>query len=149
MTDKVGTVPLLNEKTVSLAARGSPIRLMFETGNRLAKIHGRENVFDFSLGNPALEPPAEFTAALARLATNPPPGMHGYPPNRGVMACIEACAKRVSTMHPPVVVPPDCVCVTCGAAGAMNIFFHTICSPNEEILVFAPFFCQFPPIFLF
>ena len=141
MNSEVGNVPLLNENTVSLSQRGSPIRLMFEMGNRLAKQYGRENVFDFSLGNPALEPPEAFTKELARLSASGQPGLHAYPPNRGVPACIEACAKRASSMHPPTVIPQECVCVTCGAAGAINIFFKTICSSGEEIVVFAPYFC--------
>lgn len=136
-------VSLLSIETRSLISGKSPIREMFELGQRLAKVHGRANVFDFSLGNPALDPPAEFTAALSRLSSSGAPGLHSYPPSRGIQACIDACASRVSSMHPPTVIPESCVCITCGAAGAINVFLRTVCSEGEEVVVFAPFFLEY------
>jgi len=57
------------------------IRRMFEEGIELRRIHGPENVFDLSLGNPLLEPPAEFKEALKRIASEEAPGVHRYMPN--------------------------------------------------------------------
>ena len=53
------------------------IRKMFEEGERLRKIHGAENVFDFTLGNPNIEPPKKFEEELLALATDP---AAGHPP---------------------------------------------------------------------
>ena len=62
---------------------GGWIRRMFETGIALKAQYGDDNVFDLSLGNPIMEPPAEFHAELRRIAQSPTPGMHRYMPNAG------------------------------------------------------------------
>jgi len=124
-------------------SRGSPIRAMFELGAKKAAEVGRENVFDFSLGNPALEPPKEFREALEKLTKSEKTGIHAYTPNRGNPACIEAFAKRVSKMHDDIPVPPECLCVSVGAAGAINVFFRTVVTPGEEIIAFAPYFLEY------
>ena len=59
------------------------IRRMFEQGIELRNIHGSENVFDLSLGNPLLEPPDEFRAEMARLVADETPNTHRYMPNAG------------------------------------------------------------------
>src|SRR2546430_17690980 len=59
------------------------IRGMFEEGIQLKQQYGVDNVFDFSLGNPVLEPPPQFYEALHQLVTHPQPGMHRYMPNVG------------------------------------------------------------------
>ena len=43
---------MIADKMKNMVANSSAIRAMFEEGTRLAGIYGRENVFDFSLGNP-------------------------------------------------------------------------------------------------
>ena len=48
---------MISNKMQSLVANSSVIRAMFDEGKRLSKIYGEENVFDFSLGNPNVEPP--------------------------------------------------------------------------------------------
>ena len=63
--------------------KSSWIRKMFEEGARLKAIHGADNVFDFSLGNPDLEPPEAFKQQLKQVAENPDPGLHAYMPNTG------------------------------------------------------------------
>ena len=42
---------MIAESMKALVKGSSVIRAMFEEGNRLAKIYGAENVYDFSLGN--------------------------------------------------------------------------------------------------
>ena len=59
------------------------IRRMFEEGMELRRIHGSENVFDLSLGNPLLEPPPEFKQVLGEIAKEPDEGWHRYMPNSG------------------------------------------------------------------
>ena len=47
---------------------------MFEEGARLAEIHGCDKVFDFSIGNPNLEPPEEFQRVMEELVARPDSG---------------------------------------------------------------------------
>ena len=72
------------EKMKRFVDNGSMIRKMFEEGARLRKIHGADKVFDFSLGNPNLPPPAAVRERLAAVAEADEPGLHAYMPNAGL-----------------------------------------------------------------
>ena len=58
---------MIAKKMQHMVANSSAIRAMFEEGNRLAKIYGRENVFDFSLGNPNVAAPQEIKNAIMEI----------------------------------------------------------------------------------
>ena len=74
---------MIAEKIQRYLEKASWIRKMFEEGTALRKIHGEKNVYDFTLGNPAVEPPEAFHRELRRVAENPEPGMHRYMSNAG------------------------------------------------------------------
>lgn len=118
------------------------IRRMFEEGAALRAQLGPENVFDFSLGNPVLEPPAAFQKNLAELATNPPPGLHRYMPNAGFPETRAEIAHTVGNMH-GCEVSGSGVVVTVGAAGAMNVFQRTTLEPGDEVIVMPPYFVEY------
>jgi len=73
----------ISERVQKSMAQGSWIRKMFEVGASLKQQYGEENVFDLTLGNPVMEPPAVFHRELKRLVENPLPGMHRYMQNAG------------------------------------------------------------------
>jgi aspartate aminotransferase len=118
------------------------IRKMFEEGERLRKIHGPENVFDFTLGNPDVEPPAEFTRELLELASNPKLGMHRYMSNAGYAETREAVAEVLRDAS-GIEVNGGHVVMTCGASGAINVALKTILNPGEEVIILAPFFVEY------
>ncbi len=122
--------------------KGSMIRKMFEEGARLRKIHGADKVFDFSLGNPNLPPPAAVRQRLAALAAADEPGLHAYMPNAGLDETRAAIAARVSADH-GVALKGEHIVVTCGAAGALNIIFKTLLDPGDEVLVPTPYFVEY------
>lgn len=124
-------------------AGGSVIRKMFTQGLELKQKYGADNVFDFSLGNPALEPPKEFEDALKEVVNNPTPMMHGYCPNSGIPECREAVAKLVCKLQNIEGVTKDDVCITVGAAGAMSVTMKTILDIDDEVIVFKPFFGEY------
>jgi aspartate aminotransferase len=115
---------------------------MFEEGDRLRAQFGAENVFDFTIGNPAVEPPAAFKHALRELANNPVPGMHrymsnaGYPETRAAVAkhLSKSCSHGLNAEH---------VIMTCGAGGALNVALKTILNPGEEVIILAPYFVEY------
>ena len=72
------------------------IRKMFEEGIRLKKEYGDDKVFDFSLGNPDLDPPEEVSAEFARIAGSREKNFHGYMPNAGYMETRNAMAEKTS-----------------------------------------------------
>jgi aspartate aminotransferase len=118
------------------------IRKMFEEGERLRKIHGAENVYDFTLGNPNVEPPPEFAAELRRLAAEPLPGMHRYMSNAGYDETRNAVADTLAEASGLPVTGAQVV-MTCGASGALNVVLKTILNPGEEVIILAPFFVEY------
>lgn len=121
----------------------SCVRKMFEEGDRLRAIHGTENVFDFSLGNPNLETPETFKTALLETVQTKAPGRHGYMPNAGYPSVRTAVAKRISTERGLDITSKEII-MTCGAAGGLNVVFKTILDPGDEVLTPAPFFVEYP-----
>jgi aspartate aminotransferase len=124
------------------------IRRMFEEGVELKKQFGPENVFDFSLGNPDLEPPPGVIATIERVARENTPGVHGYMPNAGFVAAREAMAHKTSQEH-GVTVKADQVVMCAGAAAGLNCVLKAVVNPGsdgsggDEVLVGAPYFPEY------
>ncbi len=122
--------------------RGSWIRRMFEAGQVLKARLGADAVFDFSLGNPDLEPPAEFLSALRAAASGDEPGTHAYMTNAGYAFARAAMAEKVAAEH-GVPTTADDVVMTVGAAGALNVILHTVLNPGDEVVVVRPYFAEY------
>jgi aspartate aminotransferase len=123
--------------------RASWIRRMFEEGARLKQVRGAENIFDFTLGNPDVEPPAATLAALQRTIERGLPRSHGYMPNPGfpeVRATIADKLRRETGLD----FTADHVCMTSGAAAACNVILKSILDPGDEVILLAPFFAEYP-----
>ena len=123
-------------------AGGSAIRKMFEEGSRRKAIYGEDNVYDFSIGNPDLEPPREVSEALKELANNPVPGMHGYMSNSGYESTRAIIAKKRGD-ESGLTIGADAVCMTVGAAAALNDVLHALLDPDDEVIVLAPYFMEY------
>ena len=115
---------------------------MFEEGARLRQEVGDDKVYDFTLGNPDVEPPEAFNRELLILAQNPLPGMHRYMFNAGYTDTRAAVASKL-TMDSGLQVGPDQIVMTCGAGGAINVVLKTILNPGEEVIILAPFFVEY------
>lgn len=133
---------VISRKMASFIQRASWIRKMFEEGARLKQKYGPENVFDFSLGNPHLEPPEAFFEALKDEAEHPQPHSHGYMPNAGFLDTRQAVADYLTQEHQLKFSPSEIV-MTCGAAGALNVALKAILNPGEEVIVPAPYFVEY------
>ncbi|MCL2337684.1 MAG: pyridoxal phosphate-dependent aminotransferase [Firmicutes bacterium] len=118
------------------------IRKMFEEGERLRNIYGADKVYDFSLGNPNVEPPAAFHRELLQLAQNPLPGMHRYMSNAGYLETRQAIAQ-VQAEESGQPVTADHVVMTCGAGGALNVVLKTLLNPGEEVIIPTPYFVEY------
>ena len=122
--------------------KGSWIRQMFEEGTRLKALHGVENVFDFSLGNPILEPPQVVHDELLNLLNNPQSGMHRYMPNKGFPETCEYVANIMRHETGYAFASEDVImCV--GAGGGLNVVFKALIEPGDEVLTLAPFFVEY------
>jgi len=129
-------------KVTAALERSSWIRRMFEEGAELRKRFGADKVYDFTLGNPDIEPPEALRAKLLELAKQPTPGMHRYMNNAGYDDTRAAVAKRLSIGAPQELTASHVV-MTCGAGGALNVVLKTILNPGEEVIILAPFFVEY------
>ncbi len=122
--------------------RASWIRKMFEQGIELKSKFGPEKVFDFSLGNPNLEPPDEVRKSILEVMSDERPGKHAYMPNAGLRETREAVAKSLCGEH-GIDVSWEQVIMTCGAGGALNVALKTLLDPGDEVLVLSPYFVEY------
>jgi aspartate aminotransferase len=129
-------------KIAGYISRSSWIRKMFEEGERLRLEFGTDNIYDFTLGNPDIDPPEEFHTALRQLANNPLPGMHRYMNNAGYPETRAAVARKLAS-DSGLPVTADHVVMTCGAGGALNVVLKTILNPGEEVIILAPYFVEY------
>ena len=131
-----------SKKIQASIERSSWIRKMFEEGNERRAKFGAENVFDFSLGNPNLEPPGRFKQVLRELIDDPQPGHHGYMPNAGYIGTRQAVADYLTRNHNKTFGPDDII-MTVGAGGGLNVVLKTILNPGEEVIIPAPYFVEY------
>jgi aspartate aminotransferase len=115
---------------------------MFEEGAQLKAKHGADNVFDFSLGNPNLEPPARFEEVLIDVVNASGAGHHSYMPNVGYPSVRQAVAGFLSDEQ-GVPISADEVIMTCGAAGGLNVILKAILEPGDEVITPAPYFVEY------
>lgn len=122
--------------------QSSWIRKMFEQGAQLRARLGEDRVFDFTIGNPAVEPPAAFHEALRQLANQPKPGMHRYMSNAGYDETRAAVADFLNqrSVRP---LSAEQVVMTCGAGGALNVVLKTLLNPGDEVIILAPYFVEY------
>jgi aspartate aminotransferase len=132
----------VSEKVRGFISQSSWIRKMFEEGDRLKKQFGAEKVFDFSIGNPSVEPPIEFKKALRQVAAEEVSGAHGYMPNAGYLETRQVVAQALSGEH-GVPLSADHIVMTCGAAGALNVICKVLLEPGDELLAPAPCFVEY------
>ncbi|MBJ6726899.1 pyridoxal phosphate-dependent aminotransferase [Geomesophilobacter sediminis] len=130
------------KKISGFIEKSSWIRKMFEEGEQLRRQYGADKVFDFTLGNPDVDPPADFYGAFKRLANDPIPGMHRYMNNAGYVETRKAVAATLSAAS-ELPVEADHVVMTVGAGGALNTVLKTILNPGDEVIILTPFFVEY------
>ena len=132
----------VSKKMQTYAESSSWIRKMFEEGAKMKAEFGADKVFDFSIGNPDVPPPAKFYSVLQELARDNTPGVHGYMPNPGYPFVREALARRLGREQQVALQMGD-ILMTCGAAGGLNVIFKALLDPGDEVIILAPFFVEY------
>jgi len=122
--------------------KASWIRRMFEEGARLKQERGADKVFDFTLGNPEIEPPAAVLAAARRVLESDAPHRHAYMPNAGHVSVRAAVAQRLRAAT-GLAYTANHVLMTVGAGGALNTVLKALLDPGDEVLTVAPFFAEY------
>jgi aspartate aminotransferase len=129
----------------SLAAQlenSSWIRRMFEEGVRMKQERGADAVFDFSLGNPDVEPPPAVLAELQSVVAGNRPGSHGYMPNPGYPAVRQRIADKLRG-ETGLAFSAEDIFMTVGSAGACNVILKSILDPGDEVIVLMPAFSEY------
>ncbi|MEN6617104.1 MAG: pyridoxal phosphate-dependent aminotransferase [Syntrophorhabdus sp.] len=130
-------------KAISKSMKDSSwIRAMFEEGEKMKKIHGPENILDFTLGNPVIEPPARLKEELVRIVTSDIPGMHRYMTNSGYED-VRADIAEFHRERTGLKFTKDHIVMTVGSAGGMNVVLKSLLDPGNEVIVLSPYFVEF------
>ena len=136
---------MINEKAYALGANRSCIRDLFEYGCQRAAIVGRENVYDYSLGNPSIPAPAAVNDTIRDILMDTDSlAIHGYTSAVGDLACRKAIAEDLNARFDAGVGPED-LFIGCGAAPELTAVFSALAVPNGEVLAIAPYFPEYKP----
>lgn len=133
---------MFNDKMVAGLANSSMIRAMFEEGARLKKIYGADKVFDYSLGNPEVEPPVEVTETLKKYVLCDEKNLHKYMNNAGHEDVRTKVAQYVQKKS-GVALTFENIIMVCGAAAGLNVTLKALLNPGEEVIVLSPFFVEY------
>ena len=136
---------MLVEKYKKMLSGKSVIRQLSEFATARGQEIGYENVFDYSLGNPSVPAPQEFTDCMLKLLTQREPvELHGYSPSLGITSVREAVAASLEKRF-GLPYRKEHIFMASGAAGALAHAFRLVTQPGDEILTFAPFFPEYHP----
>lgn len=133
---------MVSEKMKPFMANNSAIRAMFEEGNRMAAIYGRENVYDFSLGNPNVPVPQVNDAILELVKDKDFNTLHGYMSNAGYPDVRQTIAESLNERFGCHFTGNNLI-MTVGAASGLNVILKSILNPGDEVIVFAPYFVEY------
>lgn len=135
---------MLNPSVLALGKKRSTIRELFEFGNQRAAIVGRENVFDFSIGNPNVPAPDAVKQAILQILHEEDPAVtHGYTSAQGADFVREAIAHDLNQRFGTQFGARN-LYMTVGAAAALSICFKALTvSPDDEFVVLAPYFPEY------
>jgi len=122
--------------------QGSWIRKLFEEGIKLKKQYGEHEVFDFSLGNPIVDPPQELHDILVDILKTPAPGLHRYIENQGLPETREKVAGFLTERFGKTFTASTVV-MTVGAGGGMNVVMKSILNPGDEVILLTPYFVEY------
>lgn len=133
---------MLSTKIKENLGKSSFIRAMFEEGEKLRKLYGADKVFDFSIGNPDIEPPEIVKEALKKAVMDDRPKLHGYMSNAGFADVRASIAARLAK-ETDASVSFENIVMTCGAGGALNVVLKTLLNPGDEVIVLSPYFVEY------
>ena len=134
---------MLNEKMYALGSRRSIIREIFEYCKTRAAEIGADKVFDFSIGNPSVEPPKEISDTICDLINNESAVLlHGYTSAQGDLGVRCAISDHINESFGAGVTPNN-IYMTCGAAASLTISLRALLNQGDECVVFAPFFTEY------
>nr|WP_326126053.1 pyridoxal phosphate-dependent aminotransferase [uncultured Oscillibacter sp.] len=136
---------MVSETMYALGSKRSCIRELFEYGLRQAKVVGRENVYDFSIGNPSIPAPPEVNEAFVSIVQERDSlSVHGYTTAGGSDEARAAVAADLNARCDAKIRPQN-LFLTCGAAPALIAAIRALAVEGAEIMAIAPYFAEYRP----
>lgn len=136
---------MIVQKYKNMLSGKSVIRQLSEFATARGNEIGYENVFDYSLGNPSVPVPQEFTDMMVDMLQNKSPmELHGYSPSLGITSVREKVAASLQKRF-GIPYKAEHIFMTSGAAGAISHAVRCVTEPGDEVLTFAPFFPEYHP----
>ena len=136
---------MINEMYKDMTGKGSVIREFFTYANKKAAEIGAENIYNFSIGNPSVPVPQEFTDTMIDLLKNSDPvALHGYSPSLGIDSTRKAVAESLNKRF-GMNYTADEIFMTSAAAGAISHALRCVVKDGDEVLTFAPYFPEYVP----
>lgn len=134
---------MINEKMKGFGTARSCIRELFEYGLKQAAVVGKENVFDFSLGNPSVPAPEGVKETISELLEMDSLSLHGYTPAAGAPNARKAIAEDLSRRSGDTIRPEN-IFITCGAAPGITAVLNALAKEEAEFMLLAPYFPEYP-----
>lgn len=135
---------MYNQHAYALGANSCAIREISEYGAKRAAIVGKENILDFTIGNPSLPTPKEVTDTVRELLKQDPLAIHSYTPAIGEFPTRKAIADDLNNRF-GTSITPDELFIGCGASPELAAVFQALTFPGAEIIALAPFFMEYRP----
>ncbi|MBU5488045.1 pyridoxal phosphate-dependent aminotransferase [Clostridium sp. MSJ-8] len=134
---------MIADRMKALVNNSSIIRAMFEEGKRLSDIYGEENVYDYSIGNPNVEPPEQVRQSVIDILREEPQNLvHGYMNNSGYEDVRGSIAEFINRTQGTDIDFSNII-MTVGAAGGLNIILKSIINPGDEVITISPYFGEY------
>ena len=134
---------MVSEAMRQLGAQGNPMRVLFEYGKKRSAVVGAENVFDFSLGNPSVPPPARVNEVMMEILSGPKKdSIHAYTSAPGDLDVRSTIAASLNRRFDAGCEAGD-LFLTCGAAPALCACLKGLCCPGDQFIVIAPYFTEY------
>jgi len=134
---------MINKDMYALGSKRSIIREIFEYSKTRAKEIGADKVYDFSLGNPSVEPPVEIRKAIKELNEIPNSTLlHGYTSAQGDLETRKVVAHNINERF-NLSLTENSIYMTCGAAASLSISLKAVCNEGDEVIAFAPYFTEY------
>lgn len=136
---------MINPEYKQMIFGKSVIREQSEYATARGNEIGYENVFDYSLGNPSVPCAPEFTQGMIELLQNVDPvTLHGYSPSVSIPSTRAAVAESLNKRF-GMDYRMEHIFMTAGATSAIAHAVRCVTCPGEEVITFAPYFCEYDP----
>ena len=136
---------MINPQSLALGTKRNTIMELADYGRSRAAIIGKENVFDFSIGNPSIPAPPEVNAAILDIIQNMDSlAVHSYTSTMGDMKTRTVIADDMNARFGCKASAEELL-LCCGAAPEVSAACKALTTPGAEIVIFAPYFPEYIP----